>query len=212
MVQDVLLVEEHLIRSPARTGHSEIATMHSSAQDSVPTARRQRMRRPTHSCLLVAALILAAWQSAHASSQLDVPTDAGAAAKGSPQAPVPAPGHGTAEANLLFVQQAGSAELIFDSPDTATDQARLVLHNVAPSTTWCCFLITCMHAIVQLVQVSLMQSKSTMHARDLARTFWSSAGSRTSRSGERAPLRQPTLRPARHLHRTACGWARPTQR
>lgn len=41
------------------------------------------------------------------------------------------------QADLLFVQQATTAQLIFDDPNTATDQARLVLTGVSPATTWC---------------------------------------------------------------------------
>lgn len=45
-------------------------------------------------------------------------------------------GKGDGQADLLFVQQATTAQLIFDDPNTATDQARLVLHGVSPATTW----------------------------------------------------------------------------
>lgn len=44
---------------------------------------------------------------------------------------------GDGQADLLFVQQATTAQLIFDDPNTATDQARLVLTGVSPATTWC---------------------------------------------------------------------------
>jgi hypothetical protein len=56
-------------------------------------------------------------------------------------APSPAASaQGDGQADLLFVQQATTAQLIFDDPNTATDHARLVLYGVAPATTWCEFL------------------------------------------------------------------------
>lgn len=56
-------------------------------------------------------------------------------------APSPAAAaQGDGQADLLFVQQATTAQLIFDDPNTATDHARLVLYGVAPATTWCEFL------------------------------------------------------------------------
>lgn len=61
-----------------------------------------------------------------------VPVDVSAAA---PIQAAEAKGEG--QADLLFVQQATTAQLIFDDPNTATDQARLVLTGVSPATTWC---------------------------------------------------------------------------
>jgi hypothetical protein len=72
----------------------------------------------------------------------------GAAAAAAPGAVSPAaaaaagrttPGQvqGQAQANLLFVQQASMAQLIFDNPTSASEHALLVLYNVAPTTTWC---------------------------------------------------------------------------
>ena len=67
------------------------------------------------------------------------------AAAPSPQAfaLAPAPGAQSAQADLLFVQQAARAELAFDS-DSPTTTALLTLSNVSPFTTWCaaCVLIT----------------------------------------------------------------------
>ena len=63
--------------------------------------------------------------------------EGGAPPAGAPGAAAAAAGgDASGQADLLFVQQASSAQLIFDNPETATDQARLVLHSVAPSTTW----------------------------------------------------------------------------
>ena len=45
--------------------------------------------------------------------------------------------NGEGQADLLFVQQATTAQLIFDDPNTSTDQARLVLNGVSAATTWC---------------------------------------------------------------------------
>lgn len=49
-----------------------------------------------------------------------------------PASPAPA----DTQADLLFVQQAAGAELVFDSAETDTERARLILHNVSPTTTW----------------------------------------------------------------------------
>lgn len=87
--------------------------------------------------------------AAEAAFHMDIPGSAPAPdqATGSPVlaegglAPAGTPGSAAAgdasgQADLLFVQQASYAQLIFDNPDTEVDKARLVLHNVAPSTTW----------------------------------------------------------------------------
>ena len=69
----------------------------------------------------------------------------------------PAPGAQSAQADLLFVQQAARAELAFDS-DSPTTTAVLTLSNVSPFTTWCaaCVLITLPKALLRLCDVAAL--------------------------------------------------------
>lgn len=118
-----------------------------SFQMDIPGGASDQVAAPTHAAaadLAAAPAMVAGHLFTESSSEAlpAYPADTQAAApQQAAAAPVQAAAtQGEGQADLLFVQQATTAQLIFDDPNTATDHARLVMYGVAPATTWCEFL------------------------------------------------------------------------
>ena len=105
------------------------------SQAALPFCRAARMTMPSY-------VFIAGCQTVGATLQLNLAAaapglqEAEGRAAAAPMAAAPATTADKPEADLLFVQQASSAELVFDTPDASTDQARLLLHGVGTTTTW----------------------------------------------------------------------------